>query len=110
MLASSLALGLRGAAVDGTILGLAHQSIATPKDMMMTNPFDDADGSFMVLVNDEEQYSLWPAFAAVPAGWSVALEETTREECMQFITLTWKDLRPKSLRESMELDVPKFNN
>jgi MbtH protein len=60
------------------------------------------------LVNDEEQYSLWPAFAAVPEGWSVALDQTSRDECMQFIKLNWKDLRPKSLRESMELDTPKF--
>jgi MbtH protein len=76
----------------------------------MKNPFDDNDGSFMVLVNDEEQYSLWPSFAAVPEGWSVALDETSREECMQFIKLTWKDLRPKSLRESMKLDTSDFNN
>ena len=76
----------------------------------MNNPFDDTDGSFSVLVNDEEQYSLWPAFAAVPEGWSIALDQTSRDECMQFIKLTWKDLRPKSLRESMELDTPKFNN
>ena len=76
----------------------------------MKNPFDDEDGTFMVLVNHEEQYSLWPSFAAVPAGWSVALDETSREECMQFIKLTWKDLRPKSLRESMELDTPDFKH
>jgi uncharacterized protein YbdZ (MbtH family) len=35
------------------------------------NPFDDDNGSFFVLVNDEEQHSLWPAFADVPAGWRV---------------------------------------
>ena len=74
----------------------------------MDNPFDDPDGSFMVLVNEEEQYSLWPAFAEVPAGWSIALDQTSREECMQFIKLSWTDLRPKSLRESMEFDAPEF--
>jgi MbtH protein len=76
----------------------------------MNNPFDDTDGSFRVVVNDEEQYSLWPAFAAVPDGWSIALDQTSRDECMQFIKLTWKDLRPKSLRDSMELDTPSLNN
>jgi len=90
-------------------VAFTHQSIAT-EDTAMINPFDDPDGSFLVLVNDEEQYSLWPAFAAVPAGWSIALEETTRDECMQFIKQTWKDLRPKSLRESMEVDVPRFHS
>ncbi len=38
---------------------------------MSINPFDDDNGSFFVLVNDEEQHSLWPAFADVPAGWRV---------------------------------------
>ena len=36
---------------------------------MSTNPFDDETGTFLVLVNDEEQHSLWPTFADVPAGW-----------------------------------------
>ena len=37
----------------------------------MTNPFDDESGTFLVLVNHEGQYSLWPAFAEVPEGWEV---------------------------------------
>jgi MbtH protein len=36
---------------------------------MSTNPFDDDNGSFFVMVNDEDQYSLWPTFVDVPAGW-----------------------------------------
>ena len=36
---------------------------------MSTNPFDDGRGTFFVLVNDEEQHSLWPAFVEIPAGW-----------------------------------------
>jgi cyclopropane-fatty-acyl-phospholipid synthase len=71
----------------------------------MSNPFDDPAGSFMVLVNHEEQYSLWPAFAAVPEGWTVALRDTTRDACMTFITETWHDLRPKSLRDAMARDA-----
>ena len=42
---------------------------------MSTNPFDDEDGAFFVLVNDEEQHSLWPSFADVPAGWRVVYGE-----------------------------------
>lgn len=38
---------------------------------MSANPFDDADGRFFVLVNDENQHSLWPAFAEVPYGWRI---------------------------------------
>ena len=40
-------------------------------DAVSTNPFDDDEGSFFVLINDEEQHSLWPAFADIPAGWRV---------------------------------------
>ena len=46
--------------------------------MNMTNPFDDPDGRFLVLVNHEGQYSLWPSFSEVPAGWSVEVPETDR--------------------------------
>ncbi|MCP2164274.1 MbtH family protein [Goodfellowiella coeruleoviolacea] len=63
----------------------------------MTNPFDDPDGSFVVLVNDEGQHSLWPSFAEVPAGWSVVLNETDRQSCLDYITEHWTDMRPLSL-------------
>ncbi|WP_176470390.1 MbtH family protein [Mycobacterium avium] len=45
---------------------------------MSTNPFDDDNGSFFVLVNDEEQHSLWPAFADIPAGWQMVYGEVKR--------------------------------
>ncbi|MFE0105095.1 MbtH family protein [Streptomyces sp. NPDC059009] len=68
---------------------------------MSTNPFDDADGQFHVLVNDEEQYSLWPTFTDVPAGWRVAFNEGSRTQCLEYIEENWTDMRPKSLREAM---------
>ncbi|MBB4779522.1 hypothetical protein BJY27_000483 [Streptomyces rapamycinicus] len=46
---------------------------------MSTNPFDDTEGRFLVLVNDEGQHSLWPVFAEVPGGWTTVFEENTRE-------------------------------
>ncbi len=67
----------------------------------MTNPFDDENGTFFVLVNDEGQYSLWPAFADVPDGWTVALGEATRAACLEYIEAEWTDMRPKSLIEEM---------
>ncbi|MCX4902808.1 MbtH family protein [Streptomyces violaceus] len=63
----------------------------------MTNPFDDDNGSFFVLVNDEGQHSLWPTFAEVPAGWSRVHGEATRQECLDYVEENWQDLRPKSL-------------
>ncbi|WP_319435926.1 MbtH family protein [Mycobacterium sp. RTGN5] len=65
---------------------------------MSTNPFDAEDGRFYVLVNDEEQHSLWPAFAEIPAGWRLAFGDAPRDECVQFVEQNWSDMRPKSLR------------
>ncbi|MEV4412680.1 MbtH family protein [Catellatospora sp. NPDC049609] len=68
----------------------------------MTNPFEDADGRYLVLVNDEDQHSLWPAFAAVPAGWRTVFGEDTRDACLAYVEANWTDLRPRTLRERME--------
>jgi len=65
------------------------------------NPFDDDNGSFFVLVNDEEQHSLWPSFADVPAGWTVVHGEAPRAECLEYIEKNWTDIRPKSLRDRL---------
>ncbi|MGW1805462.1 MbtH family protein [Streptomyces sp. NPDC002078] len=67
----------------------------------MTNPFDNPDGVFLVLVNHEGQHSLWPSFATVPDGWDVVLGESSRQECIDYINDHWTDLRPKSLVEKM---------
>ncbi|TDO33007.1 MbtH protein [Paractinoplanes brasiliensis] len=67
----------------------------------MTNPFEDPDGRYLVLVNDEDQHSLWPSFVDVPAGWTVAFGEDTRQACLDYVERTWTDLRPRSLRERM---------
>ncbi len=62
------------------------------------NPFDDPDGTFSVLVNDEEQHSLWPAKLDVPAGWRVVYGEDSRQACLDYIEKNWTDLRPRSAR------------
>jgi uncharacterized protein YbdZ (MbtH family) len=66
-----------------------------------TNPFDDDNGSFLVLVNEEEQHSLWPVFADVPAGWRVVFGEGSRAACLDYIEENWTDIRPKSMRERL---------
>jgi MbtH protein len=65
------------------------------------NPFDDPDSEFLVLLNDEGQYSLWPAFADVPNGWHVVHETTTRQACLTYIEENWTDMRPTSLIQAM---------
>ncbi len=62
------------------------------------NLFDDPDGMFLVLVNDEEQHSLWPAALAVPAGWRVVHGEDTRQACLDYVETNWTDIRPLSAR------------
>ncbi|MFI6980430.1 MbtH family protein [Embleya sp. NPDC050154] len=59
-----------------------------------TNPFDDEDGEFRVLVNDLGQHSLWPEFAAVPDGWTLAHGPCARSVALDWIGTHWTDLGP----------------
>ncbi|MFC9268313.1 MbtH family protein [Streptomyces zhihengii] len=63
----------------------------------MSNPFDDTEGRFLVLVNDENQHSLWPAHLDVPGGWRQAHGPGGRQECLDVIDRSWTDMRPASL-------------
>jgi len=69
---------------------------------MTTNPFEDSDGRYLVLVNDEGQHSLWPTFAEVPAGWSVAFGEDSRAACLAYVEQNWTDMRPRTLIAQMD--------
>ncbi|MEW2492452.1 MbtH family protein [Streptomyces nodosus] len=69
---------------------------------MSTNPFDDTEGRFLVLVNDEGQHSLWPSFADVPGGWTTVFGANTRQACLDHIETHWTDLRPRSLVASTD--------
>lgn len=68
----------------------------------MTNPFEDPDGTYLVLINDEGQHSLWPAFIEVPAGWIVTHPADTRSACLDYINQHWTDMRPQSLIDAMD--------
>ncbi|MET9179193.1 MbtH family protein [Kitasatospora aureofaciens] len=67
----------------------------------MQNPFDDPDGRFLALVNDENQHSLWPAFLEVPAGWRISHPEDSRQACLDHIEERWTDVRPRSLVDAL---------
>ncbi|MEV6399595.1 MbtH family protein [Streptomyces sp. NPDC051907] len=64
---------------------------------MKNNPFDDENGTFLVLVNDEGQHCVWPEFAAVPDGWTTVLPAGGREAALDYIEGAWTDMRPTSL-------------
>jgi MbtH protein len=68
----------------------------------VANPFDNDDGRFFVLRNDEGQYSLWPGFAEIPDGWQVVYGEDDRQACLRHVEEHWTDMRPSSLIAAMD--------
>lgn len=62
---------------------------------------DGHEAQFKVVVNDEEQYSVWPAARPNPAGWSDEGTSGSKQDCVEHIDQVWTDLRPRSLRDRM---------
>lgn len=65
----------------------------------MSNPFERDDLMYLVLVNNEGQYSIWPSYVKVPAGWSEVCPADTRKASLDYIEKHWTDMRPNSLVE-----------
>ncbi|GAA2381545.1 MbtH family protein [Nonomuraea africana] len=59
------------------------------------------EGQYRVVVNDEEQYSIWFADRPVPDGWREAGFAGDKQQCLDHIERVWTDMRPRSLREAM---------
>jgi MbtH protein len=64
--------------------------------------FDDDSVIFLVVINEEEQYSVWPEFKAIPEGWRAAGKKGTKTECLAHIREVWTDMRPASLRRQLD--------
>lgn len=64
----------------------------------MSDSSNQLEQMFEVVVNQEGQYSIWPANKLVPDGWSKAGKHDRKEPCLEFIRDVWKDMRPLSLR------------
>lgn len=60
------------------------------------------DLTYRVVLNDEEQYSIWATGRELPAGWRAEGAEGSREECLSRIAEVWTDMRPLSLRQRMD--------
>ena len=60
------------------------------------------DTVYMVVINHEEQYSIWPAARELPLGWRDAGKSGGKEECLEYIKEVWTDMRPLSLRKHIE--------
>lgn len=63
---------------------------------------ESEDAVYKVVVNHEEQYSLWPLARENPLGWKDAGKTGTKAECLEFVGRVWTDMRPLSLRKKME--------
>ncbi|GAA2694526.1 MbtH protein [Actinosynnema pretiosum] len=62
----------------------------------------DEEISYKVVVNDEEQHSIWPEDREDPPGWRATGFRGTRQECLAHVDEVWTDMRPASLRRAME--------
>ena len=62
---------------------------------------DQDDGIYEVVINFEEQYSIWPADKELPQGWERVGKRDTKPACLEFIAEAWTDMRPLSLRKRM---------
>lgn len=67
----------------------------------MADPFMDEEARYLVLLNDEEQYSLWPEAVGVPDGWRIVTGPDRRAACLAHIEDEWTDMRPRSLAIAM---------
>jgi MbtH protein len=66
---------------------------------------DDDTITYIVVMNDEEQFSIWPKRKAIPRGWRAVGTEGPKAECLRYIDEVWTDMRPLSLRRQMEADL-----
>ncbi len=63
---------------------------------------EDQAITYLVVMNHEEQYSIWPAHKAAPQGWRAVGKDGTKQECLDYIAHAWTDMRPASLRTQIE--------
>lgn len=65
-------------------------------------PEEEDQTTYAVVVNHEEQYSIWPTGRAIPLGWREVGKNGLKSDCLAYIKEVWTDMRPLSLRKSME--------
>ena len=67
----------------------------------MAEQYEDDGRTYTVVINHEEQYSIWPVTKALPAGWNEVGKTGSKPECLLYIDEVWTDMRPLSLRIAM---------
>jgi MbtH protein len=76
--------------------------------VVSTDPEDKRadDNVYDVVVNHEEQYSIWPSHRDLALGWNKVGKQGTKTECLDFIEEVWTDMRPLSVRRRVEIETP----
>jgi MbtH protein len=74
-------------------------------DIMMYNQEPEDTTMYKVVVNHEEQYSIWSTYRENPLGWQDVGKTGTKTECLEYIKEVWTDMRPLSLRQAMETSL-----
>ncbi|MFK3979657.1 MbtH family protein [Micromonospora sp. NPDC050397] len=69
---------------------------------MVGNPFDDETRTYVVVVNGEDQYALWPELVDIPSGWLPVFGPVGHEDCLAYVDRSWTDMRPKSLVDKVD--------
>lgn len=64
--------------------------------------WDDENAEFEVVINQEEQYSIWPSYKQIPAGWKAVGKKGLKADVLAWIEEHWTDMRPASLRKAMD--------
>jgi MbtH protein len=72
------------------------------KEKFMSQDKEDDWMTYKVVVNHEQQYSIWPDFKAIPDGWQAVGKAGSKETCLAYIKETWGDMRPFSHRSRMD--------
>ena len=70
-----------------------------------SNKLQTVDGyqeMYLVLINHEEQHSVWPSYKPIPDGWKQVFGEDIKERCLEYVEEHWTDMRPLSLRKQIE--------
>ena len=62
----------------------------------------ESSEEYLVVINGEEQYSIWPSYKPVPKGWKQVDKPGSKEQCLEYIEKNWTDMRPLSLRKQMQ--------
>ena len=72
---------------------------------MPGDPDEQDTTIYTAVVNDEQQYSIWPVHKEIPLGWTAVGEPGPKDQVLEYVERVWTDMRPLSLRKAMEEDA-----